>query len=115
MESPFAKCSKMLSHLDRLWQNLARYQPVRRFLQVGDELPVIHREVSVLTLQGDELVAYLVAVLAGLLCDVFGVLAVFGNPLSFGTEGVVDGADQCGIVGREFAGGEVGRVVDLEV
>src|SRR5207253_471551 len=104
LEEFFLEGRKMLSDLDRLWQNLACDQPVRRFLQVGYELPVIHCEVSVLTLQGDELVTHLVAVLAGLLRDVLGVLAVFGNPFSFGAEGVVDGADQRGIVGRELAG-----------
>src|SRR6186713_1059400 len=115
VEWPFSKRREVLGDLDRLRQDLARDQPVRRLLQIGHELPITHREVPVLTLQRDELVTDLVAILAGLLRDVLGVLAVFGNPFSFGAEGVVDGADQRRIVGREFAGGEVGGVVDLEI
>src|SRR5882757_7887978 len=114
-ETGFSHFRQMIGHLDQLRQNLARDQPVGCFLQIGDELPVVGREMAVLTVQCDELIADLVAVFAGRLRDVLGIPAVLGDPLSFGAESVVDGADQRGIVGRELAGGEIGSVVDLEV
>ncbi|MHC2224896.1 hypothetical protein ACVL91_003093 [Bradyrhizobium elkanii] len=106
---------QMVGDLDRLREHLARDQPVGGPLQFGEEVFVVGGEVAILPVQRDELVADLVAVFAGLLRDVFGILAVRGDPLAFGAEGIIDGPDQRGIVGREFSGGQVGRVVDLEL
>ncbi len=83
-------------------------------LELGEEVLVVDREISILAVQRDELVADLIAVFAGLLRDVLGVLAVLRYPLALGAEGIVDGAHQRWIVGRELAGGQVGGVVDLE-
>src|SRR5882724_10935353 len=69
-ETGFSNFRQMIGHLDRLRQNLARDQPVGRFLQIGNELPVISREIAILTIQRDELIADLIAVLAGLLRNV---------------------------------------------
>src|SRR6266702_7614232 len=88
---------EMIGHLDRLGQDFAGNEPVGRLLQLANELLVVDREVAILALQRDELIANLVAVLSGLLRDVLGILAVLRDPFAFGAERIVHGANQRGI------------------
>src|SRR5579883_311799 len=109
-----SELGKVIGHLDRLGQDLSYDEPVRGALQFGQEFLVVDGEIAVLPVHGDELVANLIAVFSGLLRDVLRVLAVLRDPLALGAEGIVHRADQRGIVRREFPGGQVGRIVDLE-